>query len=67
MDYLAGKLKTMKNNDTKIEFELVKGNVHEYALQVSNQQTIEGSIGFVVDFNNEGKVVMLNITAQSFF
>lgn len=67
MDYLVGKLQTMKRNGIRMEFELVNGKMHEYALLVTNQKSLEGNIGFVADFNKDGKVNMLNITVQSFF
>jgi hypothetical protein len=37
------------------------------AILVINQQSPEGNFGFVAEFNEEGKVIMLNITIQAFF
>lgn len=67
MDYLVVKLQTMKEHGAKMEFQIVPGKMHEKALLVTNQQSPDGNFGFVVDFNGEGKVVMLNITIQAFF
>lgn len=68
LDYLTGKLQTMKQKNTRMEFKIVSGGVHGHALLVTNQKAPEGgNIGFVADFDAEGKVKMLNITIQSFF
>ncbi len=68
LDYLRGKLNTMKRTNKKMEFEIVKGRMHDYALLVTNDRSPEGTpLGFVADFNDEGKVKMLNITIQDFF
>lgn len=67
MEYLTGKLQTMKDRGSKMEFQLVSGQMHQYALLVTNQRAPEGNFGFVADFNSEGKVKTLNITVQSFF
>lgn len=67
LDYLSGKLETLKANNVHMEFEIVRGGMHEHALLVTNQQAPEGPIGFVVDFNDDGKVKMLNITLSAFF
>ena len=67
MDYLTGKLQTMKKNGVLMEFQIVQGRMHEKALLVTNNEAPEGKFGFVVDFNEEGKVKMLNITAQFLF
>ena len=67
LDYLSGKLETLKANTVHMEFEIVRGGMHEHALLVTNQQAPEGPIGFVVDFNDDGKVKMLNITLSAFF
>ena len=67
IDYLSAKLETLKAHNVHMEFEIVQGGMHKHALLVSNQQAPEGPVGFVVDFNNDGKVKMLNITAAAFF
>ena len=68
LNYLKGKLETMKRTNKKMEFEIVKGGMHDYALLVTNDRSPEGApLGFVADFNDEGKVKMLNITIQDFF
>lgn len=68
LDYLNGKLETMKRSNKKMEFEIVKGGMHTHALLVTNGRSPEGiPLGFVADFNDEGKVKMLNITIQDFF
>ena len=67
MDYLTGKLQTLKEHRVQIEFQIVQGKIHKKALLVMNDETPEGKFGFVVDFNEEGKVKMLNITAQFLF
>ena len=67
LDYLSSKLETLKAHNVHMEFEIVQGGMHNHALLVSNQQAPGGPFGFVVDFNNEGKVKMLNITSSAFF
>ena len=68
LDYLVGKLQTMKRSGTRIEFKLIHGGMHEYGLVITNQKDHQGSpMGFIADFNEEGKVKMLNITIPSFF
>ena len=67
MDYLTGKLQTLKKNGVRMEFQIVQGMMHEKALLVTNDEAPEGKFGFVADFNEEGKVKMLNITAQFLF
>ena len=66
-DYLTGKLQTLKKNGVRMEFQIVQGRMHEKALLVTNDEAPEGKFGFVADFNDQGKVKMLNITAQAFF
>ena len=66
-DYLSRKLETMKAHNVHMEFEIVQGRMHRNALLVKNQQSPDGPAGFVVDFNDEGKVKMLNITSSAFF
>ena len=68
LDYLRGKLQTMKNSGMTFEFQIVNGQHHSKALlvhKVNGQLDDQG--GFVADFNEEGKVKMLNITIPSFF
>lgn len=67
MDYLTGKLQTLKKNGVRMEFQIVQGRIHEKALLVTNDEAPEGKYGFIADFNKEGKVKMLNITAQFLF
>ena len=67
MDYLTGKLQTLKKNGVRMEFQIVQGMMHEKALLVTNDEAPEGKFGFVADFDEEGKVKMLNITAQFLF
>lgn len=67
MDYLTGKLQTLKKHGVRKEFQIVQGRMHEKALLVTNNEAPEGKFGFVVDFNEEEKVKMLNITAQFLF
>lgn len=68
LDYLTRTLHAMKMHNVHMEFEIVQGRMHIYALQIANQQTPSGDYGgFVVDFNNEGKVKMLKITSSAFF
>ncbi len=67
LDYLKGKLQTMKNSGTTFEFQIVNGRHHSKALfvhKVNGQLDDQG--GFVADFNEEGKVTMLNMTIPSF-
>lgn len=68
LDYLRGKLQTMKNSGTTFEFQIVNGRHHSKALlvhKVNGQLDNQG--GFIADFNEEGKVTMLNMTIPSFF
>ena len=68
LDYLSAKLETLKEHNVHMEFEIVQGGMmHKHALLVTNQKAPEGPIGFVVDFNDEGKVKMLDITLSDFF
>lgn len=67
MDYLTGKLQTLKEHGVEMDFQIVHGRMHEKALLVTNNEAPEDKFGFVVDFNEEGKVKMLNITAQFLF
>ena len=68
MEYLYGKLKTLKNKNICFEFEVVKGGMHEHALLVTNQFGPNGEqLGFVADFNDKGQVVMINMTASFLF
>ena len=68
MEYLNGKLKTLKNKNICFEFEVVKGGMHEHALLVTNQFGPNGEqLGFVADFNDKGQVVMINMTAAFLF
>ena len=67
MDYLTGKLQTLKEHGVRMEFQIVQGRIREKALLVTNDEAPEGKFGFVADFNDQGKVKMLNITAQAFF
>lgn len=67
MDYLTGKLHTLKEHGVEMDFQIVQGRIHEKALLVTNDEAPEGKYGFIADFNKEGKVKMLNITAQFLF
>lgn len=70
LDYLTRTLHAMKMHNVQMEFEIVQGRMHQYALLITNQQTSSGEYGgFVVDFNNEGKVKTLSIaiTSSCFF
>ena len=67
MDYLTEKLQTLKEHGVRMEFQVVQGRMHKKALLVTNDEAPEGKFGFVADFNEEGKVKMLNITVQAFF
>ncbi|MGN0186850.1 MAG: hypothetical protein ACI392_03785 [Paludibacteraceae bacterium] len=61
MDYLVCKLRTMKHVNKTFDFKIVDGRMHSKAL------VVDKSVGFVVDFNDQGKVKMINITAPEFF
>lgn len=61
MNYLRGKLETMKKAGSKFNFRIVDGSQHEKGLMVDDQA------GFVVDFDDNGKVKLLNITYRTFF
>lgn len=70
LDYLTRTLHAMKMHNVQMEFEIVQGSMHRYALLITNQQTSSGEYGgFVVDFNDEGKVKTLSIaiTSSCFF
>lgn len=68
LDYLKGKLQTMKNTGTTQEFKIVDGKRCSKALLITkiNGRADNGG-GFVVDFNNDGKVGMINLTIPTFF
>jgi len=61
LNYLRGKLETMKKVGSKFNFRIVDGSQHKKGLMVDDQA------GFVVDFDDNGKVKMLNITYRAFF
>ena len=61
LDYLRGKLETMINAGSKFNFRIVDGRQHNKGLMVDDQA------GFVVDFDDNGKVKLLNITYRTFF
>jgi len=61
MNYLVGKLQTMKRANKTFDFKIVAGRMHSKALLV------DANAGFVADFNEQGKVKMINITAPEFF
>lgn len=68
IDYLRGKLQTMKNSGTTFDFQIVNGQYYSKALlihKVNGQLDNQG--GFIADFNDKGKVIMLNMTIPSFF
>ncbi len=68
LEYLRGKLETMKQRNIKMEFEIVRGRMHTNALLVTNQLGPQGEqLGFVADFNDNDKVAMLNMTASFLF
>ncbi|MCQ2975483.1 MAG: hypothetical protein MJ211_11835 [Bacteroidales bacterium] len=68
LEYLNGKLETLKKHEVIFDSKIIKGRMHEFALLVTNQKTENGvNFGFVADFNEFGKVKMLNITAEYFF
>lgn len=60
LDYLVGKLQTMKRTGKTFDFRIVNGRMHSKALLVDD------NAGFVADFDDQGKVKMLNITAPAF-
>lgn len=64
MEYLTGKLETMKSTGKTFDFRIVFGRMHEHALLVLGEKI---DCGFVVDFDKEGKVKMINMTAPAFF
>ena len=68
LDYLKDKLQTMKNTGTTHDFRIVDGLRHSKALLITkiNGNDDNGG-GFVVDFNEEGKVEMINLTMPAFF
>ena len=49
----------MKRTGKIFDFKIVPGIMHSKALLAN--------AGFVVDFNEQGKVIMLNMTAPEFF
>ncbi len=61
MNYLVGKLQTMKRTNKTFDFKIVAGRMHSKALLV------DANAGFVADFNEQGKAKMINITAPEFF
>ena len=68
LDYLKGKLQAMKNSGITQEFQIVDSRMHSKALLiVKNNGYDDNGGGFVVDFNDEGKVEMINLTIPTFF
>lgn len=66
IDYLKGKLATMKAHHAVFDFEIVPGRMHKNALLASRDNPV-GGCGFVVDFDENNKVKMINMTAPAFF
>ena len=57
MDYLRGKLQTMKNNYVVHEFEIVQGQ-RGLGLLVTNAKSPEGGgLGFVIQLNEDNKIL----------
>lgn len=68
LDYLKGKLQTMKNTGSTQEFKIVDGERYSKALLITKINGCDDNeAGFVVDFNDEGKVEMINLTIPDFF
>lgn len=68
LDYLKGKLQTMKNTGTTQEFKIVDGERYSKALLITKINGCDDNeAGFVVDFNDDGKVGMINLTIPAFF
>lgn len=68
LDYLKGKLQTMKNTGTTQEFKIVDGERYSKALLITKINGCDDKdAGFVVDFNDDGKVGMINLTIPAFF
>lgn len=61
LEYLRAKLDVFKKANTKFNFRIVDGRMHEKGLMVDDDG------GFVADFDDNGKVKMLNITYRTFF
>lgn len=61
LNYLKGKLDAMKRTNKRYSFSIVKGRMHENALFVD-----DGKGAFVVDFDKNGKVQMINLTLPEF-
>ena len=67
MDYLRGKLLSMQRSYRTMEFQIVKGKSHKWALVIVNQPTPDNGSGcFIADLDDTGKVKMLNITLHEF-
>lgn len=62
LNYLREKLYSMKSKGVKFDFEIVSGRMHDNALLVRNQ-----NCGFVVEFDSNNKVKMINMTSPAFF
>ena len=68
LDYLTRKLATLKRSNKKMECKIVEGRMNAYALLVTNQRAPDGlQYGFTADFDDKGKVNMLNVTAHFLF
>lgn len=68
MDYLTSKLTTLKRLNKKMESKIVKGKMNAHALLITNQRAPVGlQYGFTADFDDNGKVNMLNVTAHFLF
>lgn len=68
LEYLNGKLQTLKRHGIKMEYEVVKGKRNEYALLVTNQKGPDGTpFGFVADIDEKGLIKSLEITIKPFF
>lgn len=68
LDYLTSKLATLKRLNKKMECKIVEGRMNACALLVTNQRAQDGlQYGFTADFDDNGKVNMLNVTAHFLF
>ena len=67
MDYLRGKLQTMKNNYVVHEFEIVQGQ-RGLGLLVTNAKSPEGGgLGFVIQLNEDNKISRIDMITSCFF
>lgn len=65
LNYLRGKLQTMKNNGVLHKFEIIQGS-RGYGLLVTYPPSNDDGYGFVIQLNDNNKIARIDMTAACF-